>query len=173
VSAKMIAHRLDPDNHLEDKENSGYRPLAIKGTGGMLIDFASCCQPIPGDPIVGVTIPGKGIIVHREICSKVKNILNEDDHYLPVQWEETVDGEFPINLRIVVFNGRGVLAGLTHLISQAEGNIIDVNVGRDDGYTNTLLFQLGVRSRVHLARVIKRLRSHPSVSRLERYTATK
>ncbi len=170
VSAKVVAHRLDPANMESGNEERRRRPLSIKGTEGMLIEFADCCTPIPGDPIVGEARPGRGIRIHREPCAVVQGIQPDDERYLPVSWEENVQGEFPVNLRVVVFNGRGVLASLTQLISQCEGNIIDVHVGRDDGFTNTLTFKVAVQNRIHLARIIKRLRLNKSVSKIERYS---
>jgi RelA/SpoT family (p)ppGpp synthetase len=164
VPPQVVAQKLET----EDSGSQEQKPLAIKGTEGLLIEYADCCLPIPGDPVVGETMPGKGIRVHRENCSRTEALRESANRLLPVSWEETVEGEFASRLRVVVFNGRGVLAGLTHLISVEEGNIIDVHVSRDDGQTNTLIFQLGVRDRVHLARIIKRLRRHKSVCRIER-----
>ena len=168
LSAKVVAHRFDPENMEVDEEVRKRRPLAIEGTKGMLIEFAECCTPIPGDPIVGEAIPGKGIRVHREPCPVIRGIERNDPRYLPVSWEDNLDDEFSVNLKIIVFNGRGVLAALTNLMAESEGNIIDVHVGRDDGFTNTLLFKVGVKNRVHLARIIKRLRLNKSVSKIER-----
>ncbi len=170
VSAKVLARRLDPANMETDDKKRRRRPLSIKGTEGMLIEFAACCTPIPGDPIVGEARPGRGIRIHREPCAIVRGIQRDDERYLPVSWEDNVQGEFPVNLKVVVFNGRGVLAALTQLISQCEGNIIDVHVGRDDGFTNTLTFKVAVQNRIHLARIIKRLRLNKSVSKIERLT---
>lgn len=168
VSSKVVAHRLDPENMDVDEDVRRRRPLAIQGTEGMLIEFADCCTPIPGDPIVGEAIPGKGIRIHREPCAVLQGIERSDPRYVPVSWEENVEGEFPVNLRVIVFNGRGVLAALTNLIADSEGNIIDVHVGRDDGFTNTLTFKIAVKNRIHLARIIKRLRLNKSVSKIER-----
>jgi len=170
ISAKVTAIRLQPDELDKSVENNEL-PLVIKGTEGMLIDFGSCCSPIPGDPIMGEARPGKGICIHRENCNTIRKIHRNDDRYLFVNWEENLQSEFPVNLKVEVFNGRGVLASLTNLLSEAEGNIIDIHVARDDGYTNTLTFRVGVRSRIHLARIIKRLRSSKAVNKIERYSA--
>ncbi len=170
ISAKVTAYRLQPE-HLDTPQEINQKPLLIKGTEGMLIDFATCCSPIPGDPIMGEARPGKGICIHRENCKTIRKIHRNDERYLFVNWEDNVEAEFPVNLKVIVFNGRGVLASLTSLLSEAEGNIIDIHVARDDGFTNTLTFRVGVRSRIHLARIIKRLRRNKAVSRIERYSA--
>ncbi|RMH48394.1 MAG: guanosine-3',5'-bis(diphosphate) 3'-diphosphatase [Gammaproteobacteria bacterium] len=167
VPAQVLAKKLMLEER-EGEENSQTKPLAIKGTEGLILAFAECCHPIPGDPIIGETMPGKGIRIHRESCSKVESLRGDADRLLSVAWEEHVEGEYASVLRVVVFNRRGVLAGLTHLIAAEEGNIIDVSVSRDDGQTNTLTFQIAVRDRVHLARIIKRLRRHPAVLRIGR-----
>jgi (p)ppGpp synthase/HD superfamily hydrolase len=93
-----------------------------------------------------------------------------DERYLFVSWEDNVEGEFQVNLRVVVFNGRGVLAALTNVISDSEGNIVDIQVLRDDGYTNTLIFRVGVKSRIHLARIIRRIRLNKAVNKIERFS---
>ena len=168
--AMVIAKRLiaTPENEelTTQKHNA---PLAIKGTEGMVIHFAECCQPIPGDNIVGRFEQGRGIMVHISHCKqlnhpgrhKVKDLIS-------LCWDAKVHGEFWVDLTVVVANERGVLANLAAAISESDSNIGNINIDPRDGRYNLITFSISVRNRVHLARVIRRLRMLKVVSHIYR-----
>lgn len=165
--APLIARRLMVDSPV--KENHEFMiPLAIKGTEGMVINYASCCRPIPGDPILGVLSAGRGIIVHRESCLHIAAVKKHPDKYVFVQWAENVAGDFQMELKIDVQNKRGVLAVLANALSDCEANIDNVNVEEKDAQYISLLFLLRIKSRKHLARILSRIRSIQLVTRVQR-----
>lgn len=141
-------------------------PLAVEGTEGMLLVYANCCHPVPGDPIVGLMKPGKGIVVHVQICKRVMKFLNQPSMCVPLRWSDQVSGEFLITISVVVKNERGVLAILAIAISDAEGNIDDVHVDDREGHYYKVTFQLYVKNRSHLARVLKSVRQVPHVLKI-------
>ena len=151
----------------EDAPASGQR-LFIKGTEGAVVTFARCCRPIPGDPVVGFASAGRGVVIHHRDCRNVGEYRNHPDKWLDVQWEESVEGDFPVLIAADVVNRRGVLAELAATISDLESNIESVTVDEKDGMLTTIRFILSVRNRVHLARVLRRLRLLSNVTRITR-----
>ena len=145
-------------------------PLLIKGTEGMVIKFATCCYPIPGDPVIGVIDAGKGILVHMEGCTRIAKLRRHPDRCLPLRWSGQAFGEFPVLVRVQVLNERGVLAILALAISDADANIEDIEVEEREGVHYVVILKLMVRDRVHLAKVLRRIRQVKKVVKIMRRT---
>ena len=155
---------------IEDNENvfdHAGKPLAIKGTEGMVVSFAKCCRPVPGDAIVGFMSSGKGIVVHQQSCPNITETASEN-RQLSVQWSDHVEGEYLAYIRVQVANQRGVLANLSATIADMYSNIENVNLSEKDGRISTMEFVITVNDRIHLARIMKKLRSLPVVNRIWR-----
>ena len=144
------------------------RPLVIKGTEGMVMHFAKCCRPIPGDSVVGIITKERGMVIHTQGCRNIAEHKYAAENYLDVQWEAGVDDEFPVDISVVVADRRGMLATVAAIIGEAGSNIENVGMVERDGLTNTLLFTITVHHRGHLASVMRRVRSIPSVMRISR-----
>jgi len=149
-------------------EKSSPRPLAIKGTEGMVVTYAKCCHPIPGDAIQGFLSTGRGIVIHTESCKNVAEFRNRPEKWIEVQWESDIEGEFNVEIRVEVINRRGVLATIAATISVMDANINNVNIEARDGKYSSINFIIGVHDRVHLAKVMRRIRSLEMVSRINR-----
>ena len=143
------------------------KPLAIKGTEGMVVSFAKCCRPVPGDAITGFMSSGKGIVIHQRGCPNITE-RGKEDRQLSVQWSEHVEGEYLAYMRVQVANQRGVLATLAATIANMSSNIEHVNVTEKDGRISTIEFVVTVGDRIHLARIMKKLRSLAVVNRIWR-----
>ncbi len=144
------------------------RPLVITGTEGMVVKFAKCCRPIPGDKAIASFSPGKGIVVHRQECRNIGEFRKQDSHWLYVQWEAEQAGSFSTEIKVETDNKRGVLATVASAISDMGSNIENVGMEEQDGLTSTLKFVMSVENRRHLAKIIRRVRSLPSVLRINR-----
>ncbi len=142
-------------------------PLAIKGTEGMAVSFATCCRPVPGDIIVGMLEAGLGITVHTEYCKNIK-ISKHADPYIFLSWEDTINSEFLVDLMIETLNRRGILAGLAVTIADADANIENIEVCWSDGEYSMIQLTLGVQNRSHVAQIIRRIRSLPYVNKVYR-----
>ncbi len=143
-------------------------PLAIKGTEGMVVQFADCCQPIPGDNILGIFQQGHGILVHSSECDVVNKGRTNPEQIISLRWDDQVQGEFWVDITVEVANERGMMGQLATAISDAESNIGNINVDPRDGRHNTITFSISVEGRDHLARVMRRLRANKKVTRLFR-----
>ncbi len=171
VARQVLAKPAEEDDESHPPLDKSKYPLVIKGTEGLVISFADCCRPIPGDTIVGVLQPGSGIMVHQEPCPQVSHLRERPDRLVNMQWEEEVEGDFLVDIIIEVFNQRGVLALMASAISDAEANIDNISVDTRDGHHHLVHFTINVRDRNHLARVIRRLKVLRMVSRVQRTKA--
>lgn len=165
--APLVARRLAVDTPKDDTVDVS-TPLAIKGTEGMVVSYAKCCRPIPGDPILGFLSAGRGMVIHRDCCSNVSEVRRFPEKYVFVQWADEVIGEFAVDLRVDVLNKRGVLATLANALSDCNANIENVHVEERDEHHNALVFLVHIRDRSHLAQIIRRLRSISIVLRVSR-----
>jgi len=167
VIAKRLVVEKGEGENVSEEPDSG-QVLAIKGTEGMVVRFADCCQPIPGDAIVGCFQQGRGILVHVNECPQVALRNSRNQQYIALRWDEQVEGEYWVDITVEVDNQRGVLAALASAIAESHSNIGNIHVDPKDGKHNAVLFSIGVRDRSHLARVMRRLRSNTHVTRLYR-----
>lgn len=132
-------------------------PLLVKETEGMVMSFAGCCRPIPGDQIVGRLSPGKGVVVHRDECKNLSDVRERIGEITPVAWSRDVKGEYLADIRVEVENSRGVFAGLAALLAEEGGNIDRVDIAeKDTGYA-IIHLTIGVRNRVHLASILRKV----------------
>ena len=172
--ARRLAHAEgDEPPPVETQPDDGHihpHRLAIRGTEGMVVNFARCCRPIPGDGIAALFSPGRGIVVHRGDCRNLGSLETKRDKRLEVEWAAEPDGEFPVEIRVEIGNRRGALAVVAGAIAEQGCNIENVHSREKDGMTSALEFLISVKSRKHLAVIIKRLRQISLVMRITRVT---
>ncbi|MBP8065788.1 MAG: bifunctional GTP diphosphokinase/guanosine-3',5'-bis pyrophosphate 3'-pyrophosphohydrolase, partial [Aeromonadaceae bacterium] len=154
----VIARRLlgnVEELNLEHTLPQHVRKLPIKGADGMLVTFANCCRPIPGDPIIAHISPGKGLVIHLESCRNIRGYSKEPDKYLPVQWDPEVTGdhEFRTGIQIEVINHQGVLAQLANTIAATGANIQGISTEEKDARVYQVNLLITTKSRIHLADV--------------------
>ena len=143
-------------------------PLGIKGTEGAVINYAKCCRPIPGDPILGFITAGRGIVIHTQDCKNVTEYKDKPEKWIDVKWEDDIHGDFPVDINLLVISKRGVLARVAATIAGVEANIENVNITERDGVHSTLSFAVLVENRLHLARIMRELRKMEEVVRIKR-----
>lgn len=140
----------------------------IVGSEGMLVTFAKCCRPIPGDPIVANATPGKGLNVHRAECRNIKGWEREPARFFPVRWDNTTEKQFLCDIRVFILNKQGVLAKLTTMIATQDSNIQDLSTEDRDTGEYVIKITLSVKDRVHLANVMRKIRVMPDVQKVYR-----
>ncbi|MBS9403310.1 RelA/SpoT family protein [Halomonas sp. TRM85114] len=161
-------HRGEPPQRAVSSQAS-QRPIAISGAEGMVIKFARCCHPLPGDPVIGHLSAGKGIVVHRTECRNLGELRNDPDKLFALEWSKGIEEEdFPVALRLEVENRRGLVAELAALVTSAGANIERIDIEERDARLATVHLTLAVHDRVHLARIIKRLRNLANVGKINR-----
>jgi len=168
--APLIARRLLPASEsAAQSANTG--PLVIAGTEGLVLTYARCCFPIPNDPIMAYLSSGRGVVIHRESCGNLAGFRKQPDKWISVSWERTLDRVFSSEIRVEVANKMGVLAAVAASIAGTETNIDHVSLVERDVDTSTLIFELQVRNRKQLARVMRTIRNMPDVMRVYRTIA--
>lgn len=171
-AAQQLARVSDSAGIIHPPEPaSSAKPLAIRGTEGIVVTYAKCCRPIPGDPVIGFIEPGTGVIVHIESCPVLDNERRVPDRLIPLRWEDKVHGDFPVELTIDIVNKRGALAGVALIISESESNIGQINAAESDEQHFSVQLTLTARDRKHLARILRNIRKNPSVIRVMRRKA--
>ncbi len=166
--AKLVARILISSDDRPSAEEGLAGSLTIKGTEGMVVRFAKCCGPIPGDPVVAIFSPGRGLVVHHRDCPNLGDFRRQGQSWLDVQWAEDISGEFSTGIRVDAGNQRGMLATIAALIAEEGSNIEDVRSEERDGLSTSVRFVVSVRGRMHLANIIRRLKKVPFVLRINR-----
>lgn len=173
--APLIARRLlDTKVKLKalangDGKNNAFQPFIIKGTEGIVVSFPKCCYPIPGDPIVGFSSIGRGIVIHYRSCKNIAEYRDQPEKWIDVEWEENIDREFETTIHMHVTNQRGVLAMIAAAVSEQEANILNVDIKDKDDRDTLLIFDIEVRDRQHLAHVIQRIRRIKQIFHINRH----
>ena len=142
--------------------------IVIRGSEGMAVQFAKCCRPIPGDPIIGFIKKGQGLVVHTHDCPLVTRARTDPEKWIDVEWAPDTERTFDVGIRTVAANQRGVLAKVANAISEAGSNIDNVTMDEERGIYTAMHFTIQVQNRLHLARVMKALRRIPEVVRITR-----
>ena len=164
AAAAVVAGRLAPDTELSGRPEA----LTIAGSEGSVVDFGACCHPVPGDPIMGYVSAGKGVVVHRANCRNVPELRKHPDRCLEVRWASITRSMFPVTLRVISENVPGSLANISASINEAGSNIETVAQPEANPEISTLLFNISVTNRDHMARVLRKLRRNPKVVRVHR-----
>ncbi len=170
--ALVVARKLFAVAALDTPEHRPKDAITIRGTEGIAVQFASCCRPIPEDPIVAQIKGGQGLLIHTQDCPAIHPFKFDPEKWVDVQWDPDLGRLFQVDIRMTVVNQRGVLAKLAAEIAAADSNITYVqmenkNASSDEKYT-TVQFTLDVRNRLHLANVMRNLRKLPEVVRMAR-----
>ena len=169
--AALVTRRLI---RIPEEKNSGSNgphnnhPVYIKGSEGMVVSLGKCCHPIPGDPVLGFVSTGRGVVIHTAACRNIAEYADKPDKWVEVEWEPTIDGDFPVEVRVDTANQKGVLATVAATIADTGANIENVSMDNSEGSHATLNIVVGVTDRVHLAHIIRRIRNINEVTRIMR-----
>lgn len=168
--ATLLARRLLDIESAEDADASQqtYSPLSIMGTEGLVVSYARCCNPIPGDPILGHVSSGKGLVIHVEGCRNVEEFRDLPEKCLPVRWDKDIKGEFTVSLTVYMENRRNLIVDLASAVNQAEASTEKISVEEKDARLSETHLKVNVTDRVHLSRVLKKLKQVPGVNRIVR-----
>jgi RelA/SpoT family (p)ppGpp synthetase len=156
----------------EDGENEGHvASLVIAGTEGMVVSYAKCCYPLPGDVVMGYLTAGRGVVIHRNTCGNLSNFRKQPEKWIAVSWEGKIDREFHCLIQCETRNRAGVLAEVAATIADSGSNIEQVEVISRHEDVSVLTFLLQVHNRVHLAQIMRNVRKMPNVIRVSRECA--
>ncbi|MDP6375117.1 MAG: bifunctional (p)ppGpp synthetase/guanosine-3',5'-bis(diphosphate) 3'-pyrophosphohydrolase [Pseudomonadales bacterium] len=170
VVAQHLLVADNPDYEAVPVEQGG--PVAIRGGEGLVITYGRCCGPVPGDAIVGSMTPGKGFVVHIETCKNINEMRRRaPNQIIPARWTSVKDAEYLTALRIEVSRKKGIIAELAATVAGVGAGLDRINVDERDAAVSSVIVEVGVHDRDHLARVMRRLRAIPSVLTIARTSA--
>jgi guanosine-3',5'-bis(diphosphate) 3'-pyrophosphohydrolase len=170
LSAIVARRLLGESADLPDKSHK----VAIKGTEGLLVSYSRCCHPIPGDEIVAILSPGRGMVIHQTGCSNIRKLSKEEpQRVLVMQWGDEPNAEFKASLRIELVNHQGTLATLTSTVASCGSNIIGLQTEEKESNVYFINIELTTKDRVQLASVMRKIRAMPEVQRVSRHSQSK
>lgn len=167
----IVARRLLGES--EEIIDNG-RNVAIKGTEGLLVTYSRCCHPIPDDEIVAILSPGRGMVIHQTGCSNIRKLSkDEPQRVLEMKWDSDAHGEFKASVRIELINHQGTLAKLTNMVSACDSNIIGLQTEEKESNIYYIDIELTTHNRVHLANIMRKIRSMPEVQKVSRHSQSR
>ena len=187
ISLGQIMTRLFPEQeHAHQKRIStfdaavkrvkaGGEGLKVQGIGNLMVSYAKCCQPVPGDDVVGYITRGRGVSIHRKDCSNLVKLDPEPDRLMDIDWQEAENQDFMVRIQVVGADRKGVLADLTSVITEKETNIHSAET-RTREFEFTASFVIQVKNLDHLNTIIqslKRIEGVRTVMRKESVSARK
>ncbi len=157
---QLVVRHLLPE---QSEELDKYRQerghiLNIRGTEGMVVHYARCCHPIPGDQIVGFISSGRGIVIHRKSCKNARGAHKQVQKWIDVDWSNEINTEFSVSIRVIAEHRKGVLAIIASAIADSEANIENVATANREDQLYSLDLVVSVRDRGHLADIMRNLR---------------
>ena len=166
LTARYLVGVNEDSEHTEDIAS-----LVIAGTEGMVVSYAKCCYPLPGDDVMGYLTAGRGVVIHRNNCGNLSNFRKQPEKWIAVSWEKGIDRNFNCQIQCETRNRTGVLAEVAATIADCGSNIEQVEVISRHDDCSVLTFLLQVKDRIHLAQIMRNVRKMPNVIRVSRECA--
>jgi GTP pyrophosphokinase len=171
IEVLMSGRDADDDGSRSESGSTPHAPpVVITGTEGMSVQLSACCRPIPGDDIMGYIGIGLGMAIHTTDCRVAQRIHRRDPgRWIDVAWAPQPGRLFDVAVKVLVKNTKGVFARVAADITSADANIVHIAMDEDLSQESTVLrFVIQVSDRVHLANVMRRVRTNPDVMRIAR-----
>jgi guanosine-3',5'-bis(diphosphate) 3'-pyrophosphohydrolase len=165
IAATQIANAL---NSHQDVESNSSVPIEITGSEGLIVNYAQCCRPIPGDSVIGHFTAERGLVVHQERCKNILSAREDPTQCFPLNWHEELQRKFSVGIKIIANDQPGLLASIASLITEAETNISSIQTNDQGVGLIEFNIDLQVDDRLHLSRVIRRLRTLKAITSVNR-----
>jgi GTP pyrophosphokinase len=184
ISPQQVVHRLLPAELLEERKkkprsSTSARHVApeegvkVHGLDDVLIRFARCCTPVPGDSIVGYITRGRGVTVHTLDCLSTEKLEYDAERRVPVAWDKQQETVYPVRIAVVTQDRQGLLASVSAAISACNGNISRATVTTTQDKKAYLDFTVDIRDVGHLRDIIQRVEGLRGVLSVERVRSTR
>ncbi|MCK5737760.1 bifunctional (p)ppGpp synthetase/guanosine-3',5'-bis(diphosphate) 3'-pyrophosphohydrolase, partial [bacterium] len=149
------------------KARSTAKGIRVQGVENLLINFPKCCQPVPGDPIIGFITQGRGVVIHRRDCKNILKLLDDPERAIDVEWDVERDKEFMVHLKLLGEDRKGFLKEITERISETDTNIVSAEMHSENGVVHGT-FIIEVKNLNHLNRVMRKIKIIPGIIDLRR-----
>ena len=144
--------------------------VSILGVGNLMTQFASCCKPVPGDPIVGFITQSRGVSIHREDCRDLEHLRErEPNRIIQVDWEEKSEVTYPVNVVIEAFDRSGLLRDVMNVLANERINVLSMNTLTDKQlHQASLTLTLEISALEELGKVMDKINQIPNVADVRR-----
>ncbi|MGB0944111.1 MAG: RelA/SpoT family protein [Marinomonas sp.] len=163
----LVSRQLFP--HFNEEELISPKSFKVNGSEGMLLSYAKCCSPIPGDPIIGFVQVEKGIIIHHQGCPNIQDHLTQPERYIHMAWGKEIEEDLNISLIVSYVNERGAVAKIASSISDTDYQVSNLDI-IERGRISRLRLNITISSRVGLADVMRRIKAVRCVEKVTRET---
>lgn len=178
TSVHTLINKIAPEKNIEIKDASiikkflnvargKARGVRVQGIDNLMIAFGGCCQPVPGDPILGFITRGRGIVVHRSDCKNIASLMEHPERRIDVEWDVDPDKHFIVRLQLLGEDRKHFLRDVSESISQTETNIVSIEMKAEDAIVHSNII-LEVRNLQHLTKVINKISQVKGVLSVER-----
>ena len=158
---------VEEEKRFLDFARSHSKGIKLQGIKNLMVTFGKCCNPIPGDEMVGFVTRGRGITVHHSSCKSLPLLNEESDRLMPVEWDVARSDIFNVRLKVESLDRKGMLKEITEVISSSNINITSVDMKVKD-VLSTGYFIVQVNNLKQLDRVINKVSKIPGVDGVER-----
>ena len=165
VVARQIAGFVSKDSEIE---SDSAIPLEITGSEGLVVNYAPCCKPIPGDSVMGHFTADKGLVVHQERCKNILSFRKDPQQCFPINWGESSGKVFTSQIKIMANDGPGLLANIASAITETGTNISSIQTTDLDSGIHDFVLDLEVSDRLHLSKIIKKIKALKSIASVSR-----
>lgn len=180
ISAKQILNRLVPHLEIKEdkleglvqkivhrikrkKEDTG---IKVKGMGDMLIRFGKCCQPLPGEQVIGFITRGRGVTIHVKDCRYIRAV--DPDRLVEVEWKRSEDVNYLARFKVTSLDKKGILANISAILTQNEANIVDAEIHTTIDKKGISTFTIEVSDYNQFKDIITKIKKIKEVLRVER-----
>lgn len=182
LSIQTVIHKIAPEKAVTiddesflkkflNKARGSARGVRVQGLDNLLITFGKCCQPVPGDPILGFINMGRGVVIHRSDCKNISQLMENPDRNIPVEWDVERDKQFMVRLHLLGEDRKNFLRDISESISQADTNIVSMEMHAKDSIVQSNLI-VEVRNLQHLTKVMSKMSKVKGVISVERLNGT-
>ncbi len=180
VSAVQVVHRLLPPDIVEERTRQGKSPtisprkpreegVRVYGLDDILVRFARCCHPLPGDSIVGYVTRGRGVTVHTTDCLSAEKLeYDAEERRVPVAWDVRKEMTHPVHIAVVTHDKKGLLAVVSTAIAACNGNISRATVTTTQEKKAYFDFTVDIRDVNHLKEIIRQVEGLPDILSVQR-----
>ena len=135
----------------------------VEGDPGMLIRFARCCNPLPGDSIIGYITRGRGVSVHRADCLNMHDEGVEPERMIRVEWASSGSEAYDADIQVISYDKAGLLADLSSLFATLEVPIVAISARTMKNGTSQITLTLSIKNTTQLEKIIKQLRKRNDI----------
>ena len=165
IVAQQITGFLKETNSLNTSE---IVPLEITGSEGLIVNYAVCCKPIPGDSVIGHFTAERGLVIHQERCKNILSVREDPQQCFPVNWGEPGGRPFNAQIKVIGKDEPGLLANLASVITSQETNIASIQTTEINTGMHEFVLDLEVTDRLHLSKILRKIRTLSNIVSVSR-----